>query len=383
MRPVIGVMPLFDEDRDSIWMLPGYLEGVRRAGGLPLILPLASEEGELAQIAEFCDGFLMTGGQDVEPRLYGQEKLPVCGQLCPLRDIMEQRILSMALEMDKPVLGICRGAQLLNSLLGGTLYQDLPEQLGSVITHSKTPSFQDPRHFVEILPGTPLADMLGQGKMEVNTLHHQGICRLAPGLEEAARAEDGLTEAVWLPGKRFIMAVQWHPEMLFPGDARHLSLFRGLVSACDGEAAPKSDTLVIVPEAVEYYFDRNGVNAFCAMTESQSFSVSTLTYLEDDDPEGAPSVEWSALEGYENRAPEKIFFSKGCLRLDFGIHPFLDVYREVRLLVEVRKELVDFFVNALFLGEIVSYAEEFPAERRVEFTARRGFLEDAGDEEFV
>ena len=122
MKPVIGVMPLWDEKKDSIWMLPGYMDGISQAGGIPVIFPFSAEEQELDQLVRMCDGFLFTGGHDVSPEVYGEASLPGLIADCPKRDRMETVVLQKAIDADKPVLGICRGIQLINAALGGTLY---------------------------------------------------------------------------------------------------------------------------------------------------------------------------------------------------------------------------------------------------------------------
>jgi putative glutamine amidotransferase len=215
VKPLIGVTPLWDEQRDSLWMLPGYLEGVSRAGGLPLMLPLTADEGVLRQLSGLCAGFLFTGGHDVSPGLYGAEPSALCGPVCAERDAMEGALFSLAvLEQDKPALGICRGMQLFNVLLGGTLYQDLPAYYtaGAAI-HRQRPPYDTPAHRLDLEPGSPLRAVLGTDTLQVNSSHHQGIAGLSPELEPMARAEDGLVEAVRMKSRSFVWAVQWHPEM--------------------------------------------------------------------------------------------------------------------------------------------------------------------------
>ena len=124
--PLIGVLPLWDDEKNSLWMLPGYFDGIRQAGGLPIMLPLTVEPQDIAQLATLCDGFLFTGGHDVSPALYGETPINESIACCPKRDAMETILLREALRLDKPVLGICRGIQFINAALGGTLYQDLP-----------------------------------------------------------------------------------------------------------------------------------------------------------------------------------------------------------------------------------------------------------------
>lgn len=234
-RPMIGVVPLYDSARESDWMLPGYMDGLMKAGGLPVMLPLTEDVAVLELLAERCDGFLFTGGQDVSPALYGAAALPECGEVCPTRDAMEMFLLKYAIAMDKPLLGICRGIQFLNAALGGTLYQDLPMQRPSPVEHHQSPPYDAPVHSVTLLPGTPLHDLLRCDTLRVNSYHHQAVRTLAPQLLEMACSEDGLTEAVCCPEKHFLWAVQWHPEFSFRTDPASRKIFRRFVAAmCEG-----------------------------------------------------------------------------------------------------------------------------------------------------
>ena len=206
-RPLIGLVPLMDYQKASYWMLPGYMEGIQQAGGVPVMLPLTDDAQALARLADTCDGFLLTGGQDVAPSVYGAAQTSLCGETCPPRDAMEQKLLALARAQDKPVLGICRGIQFLNAALGGTLWQDLPVEYPSEVNHHQTGAYEAPIHTVRLLPGTPLADLLGKDTLPVNSYHHQAIHTLAPGLAAMAAAPDGIIEAVYEPGKRFVWAV--------------------------------------------------------------------------------------------------------------------------------------------------------------------------------
>lgn len=231
-KPVIGIVPLVDMGRDSLWMLPGYMEGVAQAGGLPVMLPLTEAGEDIGQLVELCDGLLFTGGHDVSPALYGEEVLPVCGELCPARDRMEKPLLLAAVEADKAILGICRGFQFLNAALGGTLYQDLPAQRPSDCDHHMAAPYDREAHCVSLRG--PLAEALGAGETGVNSCHHQGIKALAPGLSVMAAAPDGLAEAVWMPERRFVWAVQWHPEFSYRVSADSRKIFAAFVEASRG-----------------------------------------------------------------------------------------------------------------------------------------------------
>jgi len=212
-RPVIGVIPLWDEEKDSIWMLPGYMRGLEEADAVPVILPLTVSETALKQAAGLCNGFLFTGGHDVNPSLYDQKKNDRCGEICDERDRMEAYIFREAvLQQNKPALGICRGIQFFNAILGGSLYQDIPTEFPGAVTHVKGPPYDVPAHAVRILSESPLYELMGKERIEVNSYHHQGINRIAEGLEIMALADDGLVEAVYMPDRHYVWAVQWHPE---------------------------------------------------------------------------------------------------------------------------------------------------------------------------
>ena len=232
MKPVIGLVPLVDEGRESLWMLPGYMEGIAGAGGLSFMLPLSGDETDLSRLLSLCGGLLLTGGHDVSPALYGQSPLPVCGACSPERDRMESILLRLAMAENKPVLGICRGLQFMNAALGGTLWQDLPSQHPSGISHHGTPPYDRPVHAVTVLPDTPLSAVLGESSLPVNSYHHQAVRELAPCLRPMALSPDGLVEAAWHPEMHFLWGVQWHPEFSFRTDAASRSLFRAFVDAC-------------------------------------------------------------------------------------------------------------------------------------------------------
>ena len=231
-QPLIGLVPLVDAARESYWMLPGYMQGVAQAGGVPVMLPLTDEDAALRKLADACDGFLLTGGQDVSPALYGAAPSPQCGVTCPARDAMETKLLALALAADKPVLGICRGLQFLNVHLGGTLYQDLPTEHPSPANHHQTRPYDAPVHTVTLTPGSPLQTLLGKDTLGVNSLHHQAIKALASGLQAMAVSEDGLTEAICLPGKKFVWATQWHPELSFRVNEDSRKIFKAFIESC-------------------------------------------------------------------------------------------------------------------------------------------------------
>lgn len=228
---MIGLTPFQDEKR-RMCINPDYPEAVLRAGALPVILSVTDDKQALEEALSRIDGLVLTGGADIEPRWYGEETLPLCGETAPLRDEMEFYLCRRALEMDMPLLAICRGFEVLNVALGGTLYQDIAAQLGDALKHPCYDTPRDQVHAVRVEEHTRLRAITGLGEMRVNSRHHQGVKALGKGLCVSARAEDGLIEGIELPGKRFVVGVQWHPESLSDYRKEAQALFNALREAC-------------------------------------------------------------------------------------------------------------------------------------------------------
>ncbi len=225
LRPVIGITAYVTQAKFGAWDLESvlvpadYVRSVERAGGCALLVPPSTEgiEETLAAV----DGLIFSGGSDLDPALYGQERHAETTGVVPERDSGELALLRAALERDMPVLAICRGSQLLNVLLGGDLVQHLPEVVGDE-KHKET-SGRFAEHDVEVEIGTQLDELVG-GEVIVKSHHHQGLGRLGEGLRVAARAADGTIEAIENPSHRFAVGVLWHPEA---GEDRRL--FEALV----------------------------------------------------------------------------------------------------------------------------------------------------------
>ena len=232
MKPVIGLIPLYDDEKESYWMLPGYMRVIEKCGGLPIMLPLTTDQEELEQASNLCDGILFTGGHDVSPVVYGEEKRSTCGISCDMRDAMEGYILKECLADNKPFLGICRGIQFVNAYLGGTLYQDIPTEYECKVEHHMEPPYDRAVHKVEILPYTKLAEILGAGMHEVNSYHHQAIKELSHEVKKMAVSEDGLIEAIEVRNQKFAVAVQWHPEFSYENNEDSIKLVTAFVNEC-------------------------------------------------------------------------------------------------------------------------------------------------------
>lgn len=212
-----------------------YVRSVIAGGGIPLVLPPLLGDRYARETLEVLDGLVLSGGEDVDPAHYGQVAHPtVARNIDPLRDAQEMALYRLARERELPVLAICRGIQLVNVALGGSLWQDLPSDKPDALPHNQTDGRDARTHVVEVTPGSRLARALGGTRFEVNSFHHQSIRELAPGLVVAARAPDGEIEGVESPeGDPWLLAVQWHPEEFHAHtQAPDHGLFAALVEAC-------------------------------------------------------------------------------------------------------------------------------------------------------
>jgi putative glutamine amidotransferase len=215
------------------WPRPDYVTALERAGATVRVLDAARDEPRAA--LDSCDGLLLTGGVDVDPREYGERERHPTVEIDAARDRYELSLARAALERDVPVLAICRGAQVLNVAAGGTLVQDLPSVMPSAIRHSITEPRDAIAHEVVVSAGTKLADLLGldrtgDRRVPVNSRHHQSVKQAAPGFVVSAAAPDGVVEAIEKPDAAFCVAVQWHPEN-FWRTGEFTGLFEGLVRA--------------------------------------------------------------------------------------------------------------------------------------------------------
>ena len=230
-KPVIGVFAVVEDD-GTHKIFKEYVESLDAAGGLPLIATYTDDNDSIEQLIELCDGFCFTGGVDIHPSYYGEAMRPECGEVQAKRDSFEMRALRAVLASGKPVMGICRGAQVVNVALGGALYQDIPSQLGEAFPHKQAEARLEHSHYVNVLGDTPLAKLLGEGRVRINSFHHQAIKRLGDGLAVMALADDGVVEAAYGTGEQYIRLYQWHPERLTHSDECERELFTDFICAC-------------------------------------------------------------------------------------------------------------------------------------------------------
>jgi putative glutamine amidotransferase len=222
-KPLIGVTAGEIYNRERPWgpKIYGqsftYTDSIVKAGGLPVIIPLTDD---MSIIDEFCgriDGLMMSGGNDIDPKMYGEKPRVKLDELSDLRDNMEKRMLDNALENKTPILGICRGLQMINIYFGGTLYQDIKTDLPDALNHeasTESKNLEDKAHTLQIEKTSKLFEILGTESLESNTHHHQAVKKLGKGLKVTARTEDGIVEGLETDDDRFIIAVQSHPESL-------------------------------------------------------------------------------------------------------------------------------------------------------------------------
>ena len=223
MRPVIGVvcakMYFPNNPLDQYFYVgSGYVDGIARSGGIPLIMPLLGiQDPPFEAMLESLDGLIFTGGEDPAPHLYGEEPLQRLGDVEYERDLAELAVIKLALEQKKPMLGICRGMQIMNVACGGTLIQDIPSQVPGAFQHAQKGSRQYGAHKVQLQQGF-VSDALGTNEILVNTSHHQAVKDIAPGFRVTGVAADGVVEAIEsLDGLH--VGLQWHPERMWGHDA--------------------------------------------------------------------------------------------------------------------------------------------------------------------
>ena len=231
--PVIGVVPRYDFEWTGLAVSDGYLSGLLECGAVPVVLPLTNDPIHIERLVNACDGFLIPGGQDIDPARYGARREPRTHRSATSRDAMEEALIHAAVAAGKPILGICRGMQSLNVALGGTLRQDIaPAGELPVAGHVQGRPFDVPAHMVDIVEGTTLAEIVEAPRLGVNTIHHQCVGELGEGLVvSAVSPDDGIIEGIELPDARFVVGVQWHPEHMWRTRPHSRRLFAAFVDA--------------------------------------------------------------------------------------------------------------------------------------------------------
>lgn len=240
LKPLIGITGSIDVSvkTNAVLLQPqqmhqlsdNYVRAIEQAGGIPVFLPACSDLSLVKEMVDSVDAVLLSGGSDIDPALFHERATARLRPVSPRRDAFDVAVAEYVLkETDKPLLGICRGIQVMNAVMGGSLYIDLEEggkMAHNLVMYPRTA----PSHFVTVEGGSRLSSILGEGTFAVNSLHHQAVKTVADAFVAAAYSvPDGVVEAIEKPGDRFVMGIQWHPEAL--DDPEHKKIFRGLVEA--------------------------------------------------------------------------------------------------------------------------------------------------------
>ncbi len=234
MKPIIGVTPSIEVDEKSYRVSKSNLSAIEKAGGIPVVLSFLSHPDDMEQLTEQLDGLYLTGGGDIDPIYFNEEPHLKLGAFNPGRDAFEMAITKKMLEKNNPVLGVCKGAQILNLAAAGDMYQDIYSQINEpLLKHSQEAPNYSMTHHVELLEGSLIHQFIGKRKIRVNSFHHQANRKPGKGFVISGRASDGVVEVIESKEHQFALGIQWHPEMLAAkGDAISETIFQHFISAC-------------------------------------------------------------------------------------------------------------------------------------------------------
>ncbi len=232
MKPMIGITASLEANTIKLQRENG--KAIEQAGGLPVILPYVDQQDTVDELVGRLDGLLLSGGGDIDPFLFGEEPIPGLGSITPDRDWLEGQLIHRFLESGKPILGICRGCQILNVIAGGGMYQDIYSQKKDegLLQHVQRAPRDHVSHLITMEKGSLLSRIFVEDSVKVNSFHHQAVGSMAPGFIVSARSSDGLIEAFESINHPFVLGVQWHPEDLFHKYPSMAKLFLAFVSAC-------------------------------------------------------------------------------------------------------------------------------------------------------
>ena len=230
MVPIIGITSSYDEESGKATLARYYIQAVEAAGGLPLVLPCILSEAAADPLLRSIDGLLLSGGVDVDPLLFGEEPQPALGEICPARDRFELALTRRALQLDIPILAICRGIQVMNIAAGGTVIQDISTTITTPIKHDQKAPRWYGTHTINVSPASQLASVWGE-RIIVNSMHHQAVGTVAEGFVATAWTSDGVVEAIESSNHRFALGVQCHPECMWQEQKRIFNLFIKFVEA--------------------------------------------------------------------------------------------------------------------------------------------------------
>ena len=231
MKPLIGLSASLDGV--TVKIQRENIRAIEISGGIPVIIPYYEQEESILTLVDSLDGLLLTGGGDIDPHLFGEEPIPSLDSITPDRDWLESILIKRFMQDKKPILGICRGCQILNVVAGGGMYQDIYSQYtADLLQHTQQAPRDHASHWVTIEKGTLLSQIVGEEKVRVNSFHHQAVHPLAPDFILSAKSADGIIEAFESTLHPFVVGVQWHPEDLFASRLEAKRLFAAFVEKC-------------------------------------------------------------------------------------------------------------------------------------------------------
>ncbi|MDP3486526.1 MAG: gamma-glutamyl-gamma-aminobutyrate hydrolase family protein [Bacillota bacterium] len=231
MKPLIGITCFHDHSAGVHRQNDTYINVISKAGGIPILLPCLQPEADISQHLDIINGLILSGGPDADPIFFGEEPHPALGNIHPTMDAYEIPLIKEALKRDMPLLGICRGEQMLNIAVGGNLIQDIAASVKNPLKHRQDAPRHYMTHSANVVAGTKLAQVLGAGKLRVNSFHHQSVKDVPSGFVISATAPDGVIEAIESVQHAFVLGLQWHPEGMWNVADNYDALFNAFVEA--------------------------------------------------------------------------------------------------------------------------------------------------------
>lgn len=234
MKPIIGIVPSVEGEAREYVLNMVDVEAIKAMGGIPILLSYVEKEEEITQLVQIIDGLYLVGGNDIDPSYFNEDPHPELGEVNPTRDAFEMLILRGFLTRNKPVLGVCKGSQMINVVLGGNLYQDIYSQVRNPLIqhHQKSPTTHA-SHTIDLVEGTKLCNIVGQSRIKVNSRHHQAIRNVGTDIIVSSRSNDGIIESIESTKHDFVIGVQWHPEnLLVAKDHSSKRIYQSFIEAC-------------------------------------------------------------------------------------------------------------------------------------------------------
>ena len=366
-RPVIGITGNYD--KETCMLAEGYYQSVLRAGGIPFIIPPFFETDRLGELLDRLDGILFSGGGDINPLLLGEEPIKELHGITPERDRQELLLARLAYDRQIPMLGICKGIQVVNAALGGTNYQDIHSQMKGVsVKHSQDQDRKYPSHNVEIAEGSVLKRLFGTNQLAVNSFHHQACKNVAPCLKVSAMSADGVIEAIESAEFKSVLAVQWHPETYILRESTDmLPIFQWLVGESVEFKRAKElhdkiltldshcDTPMFFPQGINFASrDSKVLVDLHKMTEGHLDSTIMVAYLEQQERDEA-SLENATAKANQILTQIEEMVAKNCTAVDIAYTPD-DLWR---LKAQGKKAIMLGIENGYAIGKDISNVEAF------------------------